>query len=249
MRLAEQAADAVGRLRGKDADVTLVGSVCTNIHPVKYLPTDVPGTRRVDLVKRAYAAAKDYSPEIAQVIVNLIGSEKDVLIANSEGLMLPDKRVRTRISMTSVAAGNGETQTGSESPGALKGFEFYDEIDVEKLARDASKRAITMLHAENCPAGVMPVVMDGGFGGVIFHEACGHSLEATSVALGNSEFCGKLGQQIASEKVTAYDDGTIPGEWGSTNVDDEGTPTTKLLLIENGILRNYMIDRLNGCRM
>ncbi len=249
MRLAEQAADAVGSLRGKDADVTLVGSVCANIHPVKYLPTDVPGTRRVDLVKRAYAAAKDYSPEIAQVIVNLIGSEKDVLIANSEGLMLPDKRVRTRISMTSVAAGNGETQTGSESPGALKGFEFYDEIDVEKLARDASKRAITMLHAENCPAGVMPVVMDGGFGGVIFHEACGHSLEATSVALGNSEFCGKLGQQIASEKVTAYDDGTIPGEWGSTNVDDEGTPTTKLLLIENGILRNYMIDRLNGRRM
>jgi len=95
----------------------------------------------------------------------------------------------------------------------------------------------------------MPVIIDGGFGGVIFHEACGHSLEATGVALGNSEFCGKLGQTIASPIVTAIDDGTLPGEWGSTNIDDEGTPTTKLVLIENGVLKNYMIDRLNARRM
>jgi len=95
----------------------------------------------------------------------------------------------------------------------------------------------------------MPVVIGDGFGGVIFHEACGHSLEATSVALGMSEFCGKLGQQVAASCVTAIDDGTIPGEWGSENVDDEGTPTTRLVLIENGILKNYMVDRLNGRRM
>ena len=96
-----------------------------------------------------------------------------------------------------------------------------------------------MLHAEPCPAGVMPVVIDGGFGaGVIFHEACGHSLEAAAVAFGNSEFCGKLGQAIASPVVTAIDDGTLPNEWGSTSVDDEGTPTTKLVLIENGVLKN-----------
>ena len=95
----------------------------------------------------------------------------------------------------------------------------------------------------------MPVVIDGGFGGVIFHEACGHSLEAAAVAFGNSEFCGKLGQQIASPVVTAVDDGTLPNEWGSTNVDDEGMPTTRLTLIENGVLKNYMVDRLNGRRM
>ena len=106
-----------------------------------------------------------------------------------------------------------------------------------------------MLNAEECPAGVMPVIIDNGFGGVIFHEACGHSLEATQVALGNSEFCGKLGQQIASPIVTALDDGTMPNEWGSINIDDEGTPSTRLVLIENGILKNYMIDRLNGRRM
>ena len=106
-----------------------------------------------------------------------------------------------------------------------------------------------MLHAPVCPAGTMPVVIGDGFGGVIFHEACGHSLEATSVALGMSEFCGKLGQQVAAPCVTAIDDGTMPGEWGSENVDDEGTPTTRLVLIENGILKNYMVDRLNGRRM
>ena len=106
-----------------------------------------------------------------------------------------------------------------------------------------------MLHAPQCPSGVMPVAIDNGFGGVIFHEACGHSLEATSVAFGMSEFSGKLGQQIAAPCVTAIDDGTMPNEWGSEHVDDEGTPTTKLVLIENGILKNYMIDRLNGKRM
>ena len=95
----------------------------------------------------------------------------------------------------------------------------------------------------------MPVVIGNGFGGVIFHEACGHSLEATAVAFGNSEFCGKLGRKIASDKVTAIDDGTMPNEWGSSNVDDEGTPTTRLVLIENGVLKNYMVDRLNGRRM
>jgi len=106
-----------------------------------------------------------------------------------------------------------------------------------------------MLHAVDCPAGVFSVVIDGGFGGVIFHEACGHSLEATSVSRGNSVFCGKLGQQIAASCVTAIDDGIMPGEWGSINVDDEGTPSRRRVLIENGILKSYMVDILGGRRM
>ena len=109
------------------------------------------------------------------------------------------------------------------------------------------KRAL--VSGDACPAGVMCAVIDKGFGGVIFHEACGHSLEATAVAFGNSEFAGKLGQQIASPIVTAIDDGTMENEWGSINIDDEGNPATRLVLIENGILKNYMMDRLNGRRM
>ncbi len=106
-----------------------------------------------------------------------------------------------------------------------------------------------MLSAGYCPAGQMPVAIGNGFGGVIFHEACGHSLEASAVALGQSQFAGKLGQQIATTKVTAIDDGTIPNAWGSINIDDEGTPAQRNVLIENGILKSYMIDKFNGRRM
>ena len=106
-----------------------------------------------------------------------------------------------------------------------------------------------MLNAKNCPAGQMTVAIDNGFGGVIFHEACGHSLEATAVAKGNSVFTDKIGEQIASSKVTAIDDGTLPNHWGSSNIDDEGIPTQRNVLIEDGILKSYMVDKLNGRRM
>ncbi|MBE5807263.1 MAG: TldD/PmbA family protein [Clostridiales bacterium] len=249
LRAAQKAADAVGA-KPEVPDIALVGSIAPNRHAVRALPMDVPGAKKAALLARASAAARGVSAEIAQVSASLRTSETDVLIANSEGLCVEDARVYTRFAVSAVAAGGGENQTGSESPGALMGFELFDgRVDVEARARQAAERAVTMLHAEPCPAGVMPVVIDGGFGGVIFHEACGHSLEAAAVAFGNSEFCGKLGQQIASEKVTAVDDGTIANEWGSLNIDDEGNPTTRLVLIENGILKNYMVDRLNGRRM
>lgn len=249
MRVARQAADAIGD--GHEArDVRLTGAVCTNIHRIEQLPVDVDGGRKAKLLHDAYKAAKDYSPDIKQVVSRLIGWETDAVIANSEGLFTGDKRVYTRLAVQAVASNGTENQTGFEGPGAMRGFELFErKIDATERAKIAANTALTMLHAPNCPAGVMPVVMAGGFGGVVFHEACGHSLEATSVARGQSEFCGKLGQQIASPIVTAIDDGTIPFSWGSTNIDDEGAPTTKLVLIENGILKNYMIDKLGGLRM
>ena len=246
---ARKAADAVGD-GSRAVDVHLTGSVPANIHEYRQLPMDVPGARKAALLKRASDAARDVSSEIQQVRVSLASRDGDVLIANSEGLFTSDRRVYTRIAISCVAAGNGENQTGFYGPGALMGYELFEtRVDVEEKARQAATQAVTMLHADSCPAGVMPVVIDGGFGGVIFHEACGHSLEAAAVAFGNSEFCGKMGTQIASPLVTAIDDGTIPNEWGSTNIDDEGVPTTKLTLIENGVLKNYMVDRLNGRRM
>ena len=211
---------------------------------------DVPGARRARVVKAADAAARAVSAEVSQVTARLYDWETDVVIANSEGLLVPDRRVYTRLALTAVASAGGESQTGSCNPGAMMGFELFDSrVDPEEVGRRAAKQAVTMLHAEPCPAGVMCAVIDKGFGGVIFHEACGHSLEATAVAFGNSEFAGKLGQQIASPIVTAIDDGTMENEWGSINIDDEGAPATRLVLIENGILKNYMVDRLNGRRM
>jgi len=128
-------------------------------------------------------------------------------------------------------------------------MELFETVDPREVGLEAARQAVTMAGAGYCPAGVMPVAIGNGFGGVIFHEACGHSLEASSVAYGNSQFCGKLGQKIAHEKVTAIDDGTIPGDWGSINIDDEGTPAQRKVLIENGVLKSYMIDKFNGRRM
>ena len=246
---ARKAADAVSG-GGAAGDVRLTRSVAANVHPIKALPMDVAGARKAKLLRDMDLAARAVSPEIRQVRANLIYWDSDVLIANSEGLFTGDRRVYTRMACAAVAENDGESQSGTASPGAMMGFElFEDRVDVTAQARIAAERAVTMLHAEPCPAGVMPVVIDGGFGGVIFHEACGHSLEAQAVAFGNSEFAGKLGERVASPIVTAVDDGTLPGEWGSLNIDDEGMPTTRLVLIEDGILKNYMIDKLNARRM
>ncbi|MBO4562333.1 MAG: TldD/PmbA family protein, partial [Clostridia bacterium] len=140
-------------------------------------------------------------------------------------------------------------QTGYVAPARGMGFEAYRVLDPAAVGREAARIAVTMLHAPECPAGAVPVVIESGFGGVILHEACVHSLEATSVGRGNSEFCGKLGQQIASPIVTAVDDGTIPGAWGSITYDDEGTPSKRNVLIENGILKSYLVDLLGSRRM
>ena len=246
---ARKAADAVSG-SATAGEIRLVRSVAANAHPIRSLPMDVEGARKADLLHRMDLAARAVSPQIHQVRANLLYWDSEVLIANSEGLYTGDRRVYTRMACSAVAEGGGESQSGSTSPGAMMGFELFESrVDVEEQARIAAQRAVTMLRAEPCPAGVMPVVIDGGFGGVIFHEACGHSLEAEAVAFGNSEFAGKLGQVIASPIVTAIDDGTLPGEWGSLNIDDEGTPTTRLVLIQDGVLMNYMVDRLNGRRM
>ena len=230
--------------------ISLCERSAANMHVFKKLPGDVEGSVKAKMLHGAYSSAKSYDQSITQVITSLREIDQNVAIANSEGLLATDKRVYTRLGIQAVTSNGSENQTGSASPGAMMGYELFDTIvDPDACAKEAARIAVTMLNAPVCPAGVMPVAINNGFGGVIFHEACGHSLEATSVARGNSEFSGRLGQVIASKCVTAIDDGTIPNEWGSSNIDDEGTPTTKLVLIENGVLKNYMIDKLNSRRM
>ncbi|MBR6028289.1 MAG: TldD/PmbA family protein [Clostridia bacterium] len=217
---------------------------------IRLLPTEVKAALKAEKVRAAEAAARAVSPEIVQVQSGFSDSVQDVLICNTEGAFVTDRRVWSRLRVAAVASDGKENQSGSDGPGAAMGFELFDSlVDPEASGRSAATQAVTMLHADKCPAGVFPVVIDSGFGGVIFHEACGHSLEATSVAYGISEFSGKLGQQIASPCVTAVDDGTMVNEWGSLHVDDEGMPTTSLTLIKDGILTNYMIDKLGSRRM
>lgn len=245
---AAQIAAAVRHTPG-DFDIHLTERTVHNIHLIHRYPSDTQQVSRLSILREASNAARDVSTEIVQAQARYIDSDQRVWIANSEGLYTQDRRVLTRLVVVAIASNGTENQTGHEGPGASSGIELFDRVDPVETARTAANRAVRMLHAPQCPAGVMPIVMAGGFGGVVFHEACGHSLEATSVARGQSEFCGKMGQKIAADCVTAIDDGTIPGAWGSINIDDEGTPANRLVLIENGVLKNYMVDKLNGLRM
>jgi TldD protein len=248
LKLAKEAAQAVTK-GGGGTVAALVERKLTNIHIIKQLPDKSQKKQVVELLRRGSASAFAYDKLITQTSCSFADTIKDVLVANTEGVWAEDRRVRSRVSVSAVASSENEKQTGGHSPGGHVGFELFDRLDMEQLGRDSAEIAVKMLKADLCPGGKMPGVIDNGFGGVIFHEACGHSLEATSVAKGASVFAGKLGQQIANEKVTAIDDGTMAGEWGSQLFDDEGTPTQRNVLIENGILKSYLVDKLNGKKM
>ena len=245
---AEKAAEALGE-GSAPMDIVLRERIFGDIHPVKIVPASVSNSEKINILKEGYFAAKEYDPAIAQVSGTLASVDHRIFIANSDGLLANDRSIRTRIAIEAVAEKGGQTQTGRSSPGRKMGLEMFETVLPREVGLKAARQAMTMVSAGYCPAGVMPVAIENGFGGVIFHEACGHSLEATAVAYGRSQFAGKLGQMIASPKVTAIDDGTIPNAWGSINIDDEGTPGRKNVLIENGVLKSYMIDKFNGRRM
>ncbi len=242
-------AQAVGGKVDKIPEFYLAERINPNINPIKVLPSDVPAAVRAELLRSGCVKAYDYDTKIIQVAGNLISYDKQFVVANSEGLYTGDRQVRTRMFIQAVASDGSENQVGSCSPGRSMGIELFDMITPEYIGNEAARQAMVNLSAVPCPSGKMPVAIENGFGGVIFHEACGHSLEATSVAIGMSQMAGKLGQQIANPKVTAIDDGTIPNAWGSCNIDDEGNPMIRRVLIKDGILNSYMIDRLGSRRM
>ena len=203
----------------------------------------------IELLTRVSKAAKEYSPEIVQVMVNLTKQEKSIFVFASDSTWQTDYRCNTRIGCNAIASDGKAMQPNSNSFGRNQGMEMFEEFDPEAFAKEIAHDAVEMLHAEEIQGGEMPVVIHNGFGGVILHEACVHGLEATSVAKGMSVFCGKLGQKVASDIVNAVDDGTNLNAWGSINVDDEGTPSQCNVLIENGILKSYLVDKRNSKKM
>ena len=248
LRCAQRAAEALAEGKA-EISISLRERLFGDIHPIRIVPAIVANADKAALLKDACSAASEYDAAVVQVTGTLLDVDRRILVATSEGLWTQDRQIRTRMMVSAVAEVNGETQTGGCRPGARTGMELFERVDPRAIGREAARQAVTMAGAGYCPAGVMPVAIGNGFGGVIFHEACGHSLEATGVAYGNSQFCDKLDQKIAHEKVTAIDDGTIPNDWGSINIDDEGTPARRNVLIEKGVLKTYMIDKFNGRRM
>ncbi len=202
---------------------------------------------RLERLRELDAGAR-LAPEIKQVEARLLEWEQDVSVATSDGAVVDDRRVRTRLIAQAIASDGKDTQTAHDGPGLSLGLELLDAYPPAKIGRRAAEVALLNLRARKAPAGSMPVVIGNAFGGVIFHEALGHLLETTSVARNASALTGKLGESIASEVVTYVDDGTTANGWGSSRFDDEGLPTERTVLIRDGVLESYMVDRW-GSRM
>lgn len=236
------AAAAARGAAGGARSVSLTRTSAPRPHEVRVPPDGVPKARKVELLSRADATARAAGGAIHSVTVGYGDSRRRILVANSDGLLTGDDQVRTRLMVQCVAVGDTGMQTGYDVAAKTIGFELFDEFDVDDIARTAARRALTKLAARPAPSGRLPVVMAKGAGGTMFHEACGHGMEADLVAKDTSVFRGRIGQQVASPLVTVVDDGTYAREWGTSAVDDEGRPTQRNVLIENGVLTDYMWD-------
>jgi TldD protein len=205
-------------------------------------PEDVGKATKVALLRRADEAARSAGGSVRQVSAVYGDSRRRILVANSDGVLASDDQVKTRFAVSCVAVGDTGMQTGRESVGATVGFELFDRYQVDELGRRAAEQALRKLAARPAPSGSLPVVIKQGSGGVLFHEACGHGLEADHVAKDVSVFAGRVGEQVASPFVTLVDDGTMGPEWGALAIDDEGHPAQRNVLIQDGVLTDYMWD-------
>ena len=228
--------------------ITKVRQGKKHLPKIKY--SEFPREELIGMLKSSSDACLAYDKKIVRCEISFAYNYKTVEIFNSTGNQFGDVHSRGRYIVTATARDEKGIETFHSRPGAQKGMEFFlEEVDMNEEAKNAAKSAITLLGAKECPSGKMTVIIGNGFGGVIFHEACGHSLEASSVSKGLSVFSGKKGEKIASDIVSAVDDGTIEGAWGSGNIDDEGNPTARNMLITNGVLTSYLVDSFNGRRM
>ncbi|UBV44074.1 TldD/PmbA family protein (plasmid) [Deinococcus taeanensis] len=246
-------AGAVASARGAQGEVERSGAGgldfrrvdVTPLYVAREHPLTAARRDKLALMRRAHGAAAGVG-DVRTVDVSYLDRVQRVLIANSEGLWAEDERVQTRLMVSAIAQDGTLRESGHYGPGASRGLEFYDDVTPESVGAEAARIANVMLRAGYAPAGRLPVVIGNAFGGVIFHEACGHILETTAVEKNASVFADKMGRRIAHECVSAVDDGTIPGSWGMVNVDDEGMPAQRTTLIEHGVLRSFMVDRVGA---
>ncbi len=243
LRVAESVSQAVeGRPR---QPATLATAETIGRHPVQRAPEEVEAARKAELLRACEQRARAAGAEVAQVRIGYTEGRRRVQVYNSDGRAAADDRTRVRLSAQVVARRDGRVETGTDTRGGHAGFELLS-ADPEQVAERAARRALTLLDARDAPSGRFPVVVGNGFGGVLLHEAVGHGLEADAVAKRASVYAGKLGEQLAEPFVTAYDDGSRLGEWGSDGVDDEGTPTQRTTVIEHGRLTSYLYDLLRA---
>jgi TldD protein len=245
--LERAAGEAAAALRGDRAEPRPLRAEAPSPQPIEHPPGEVPAARKAELLREMDERARSAGAEIAQATASYGEARREVAVANSAGLFSGDDRTRVRIGSQAVARRGDRVETGAETLGGHRGFELFDD-DPAAIAASAAGKALTLLDAGPAPTGSMPVVVGGGFGGVLFHEMTGHGLEADHVQKGASVYAGKLGEAVAQPLLTAYDDGRMPGEWGSDAIDDEGTPTQKTRVIEEGRLVGFLYDRQHAKR-
>jgi TldD protein len=243
---AVEAAASVAREGGGGVRTVALGPLKDHASHASVLPGDVEKSKKIELLLHADDVARSEGASITQVQVGLGDSSRRFVVANSDGVFAADHQVRTRFNVICVATGDTGMQTGYRPVAGTRGFELLTPDAVTEAARGAARQAITKLDARPAPSGDLPVVLAGGSGGILFHEACGHGLEADAVMKQASVYAGKVGQQVASPLVTLVDDGTVVGEWGYLAIDDEGRPGSRNVLIENGVLTDYMWDLLRA---
>ncbi|MGD1011596.1 MAG: TldD/PmbA family protein [Acidimicrobiales bacterium] len=243
---AAEAAAAVARNAGGTVRKIALSPHAASRQHVTTLPSTVPKSVKVEILLRSDDAARAAGGRIVQASAGYGDSRRRILVANSDGLLVTDDRVRTRLSVNCVASGDHGLQTGFESLAYTVGHEVFDDHPVEDVAKEAARRALAKLEARPAPSGVLPVVLKRGSGGILFHEACGHGLEADHILKDSSVFVGRVGQAVARPGVTLVDDGTLGPNWGSLAVDDEGHAAQRNVLIEDGVLADYMWDYLRA---
>ena len=224
----------------------LVALPTSRRQPAGQDPTAVGADTKAGLLHLADETARALSPEVRQVVAVYGESRQKVWIFGSQGIFAADDRSRVMMAVIVTAQRAGLIQTGRETLAHHGGFELFSPEAVVDLAETAAKKALAMLDSRPAPTGRMPVVLANGFGGVLFHEACGHGLEADFILKKSSVWEGKKGERVAGDQVFAYDDGVTPGMWGSGGCDDEGTQCARTTVIEAGVLTGYLTDRLRG---
>jgi TldD protein len=244
----ERAADeAAAALRGERREPVPLEAVESSTQPVEVRPADVDAERKAELLRELDERGRAQGAEIAQLAISYSEGRREVAIANSAGTYATDDRTRLRLAAQAVAARDGAFETGAETLAGHRGFELFDG-DPALIAEQAAQKALTLLGGGEAPSGSMPVVVGKGFGGVLFHEMTGHGLEVDHVHKGASVYADKLGEQVAGPHLNAFDDGRLPGAWGTNGIDDEGTPTQKTPVIEEGRLTSFLYDRLRAER-
>jgi TldD protein len=245
LRVAESVAQAV---RSEARSPSALGAMeVADAHPVEVRPEEVEAARKAQLLRACDEAARSAGAEVSQARIAYGESRRQVEVYNSNGRAASDDRTRVRLSAQVVARRGDRVETGTDTRGGHAGFEVA-QAEPEEVAERAAGRALALLDAVDAPTGRLSVVVGNGFGGVLLHEAVGHGLEADAVQKRASVYAGKLGQRIAPAFLTAYDDGSRRGDWGSDGIDDEGTPTQRTTIIEGGRLRSYLYDLLRAGR-